>query len=93
MFGVAFSRVYLLYHSCVQVIAGLIVGVTFGIAYFEITSMIRDLGIVEWVLNWPIVKFFYVKDTYYYNYQTFAQEYQTYQKLKLNKKNQKVKEI
>ena len=57
MFGVAFSRVYLLYHSCVQVIAGLIVGVTFGIAYFEITSMIRDLGIVEWVLNWPIVKF------------------------------------
>ena len=36
---------------------------------------------------------FYVKDTYYYNYQTFAQEYQTYQKLKLNKKNQKVKEI
>lgn len=61
MFGVAFSRVYLLYHSCVQVIAGLIVGVTFGIAYFEITSMIRDLGIVEWVLNWPIVKFFMLK--------------------------------
>ncbi|RCK60527.1 Dolichyldiphosphatase [Candida viswanathii] len=88
MLGVAFSRVYLLYHSCVQVIAGLIVGVTFGVAYFEVTSMIRDLGVVEWVLNWPIVRFFYVKDTYFYNYQTFAQEYQSYKKLRLDKKEE-----
>ncbi|KAL6453896.1 CAX4 Dolichyldiphosphatase [Candida maltosa Xu316] len=88
MVGVAFSRVYLLYHSCVQVIAGLIVGVTFGVGYFIITSVARDVGLVEWVLNWPIIRLFYVKDTYYYSYQSFAQEYQSYEQLRKQRKNE-----
>ena len=61
MMGVAFSRVYLLYHSNVQVIAGLITGVTLGIIYFIITSVARDVGLVEWILNWPIIKYFMLK--------------------------------
>ena len=82
MMGVAFSRVYLLYHSNVQVIAGLITGVTLGIIYFIITSVARDVGLVEWILNWPIIKYFYVKDTYYHIYQTFAEEYEVYLQLR-----------
>ena len=45
------ARVYLLYHSNVQVIAGLITGVTLGIIYFIITSVARDVGLVEWILK------------------------------------------
>ena len=44
--------------------------------------MARDVGLVEWILNWPIIKYFYVKDTYYHIYQTFAEEYEVYLQLR-----------
>ena len=36
-------------------------GVTLGIIYFIITSVARDVGLVEWILNWPIIKYFMLK--------------------------------
>ncbi|KAK6464776.1 hypothetical protein DFJ63DRAFT_93559 [Scheffersomyces coipomensis] len=78
---VPFSRVYLLYHTIPQVIVGVTLGSTLGLFYFIATSMARDIGLVDWVLNWPIVHYFYVKDSYFHCYQSFEDEYNTYVKL------------
>lgn len=75
---VASSRVYLLYHTIPQVLAGVILGVGIGLAYYVATSILRDTGVVDWVLLWPIVKYFYVKDSYYHCYQTYKDEYESY---------------
>lgn len=77
--GVAFSRVYLLYHTPLQVAAGVLVGAVFGLVYFVVQLAARDVGLVDWVLQWPVVRAFYVKDSYYHCYQTFADEHQAYQ--------------
>ncbi|CAI5758945.1 unnamed protein product [Candida verbasci] len=86
MFGVGFSRIYLLYHSFPQVYVGFLIGITFGITFFIISSIARDLGIIDWILNWPIVRFFYIKDTYYHNYQSYKDEFNHYLELKKKKK-------
>ncbi|EGW34843.1 uncharacterized protein SPAPADRAFT_130821 [Spathaspora passalidarum NRRL Y-27907] len=78
MVAVAFSRIYLLYHTVPQVIVGVMVGFVLGICYFIASTLARDVGLVDWVLNWPIVKYFYIKDTYYYKYETFQQEHENY---------------
>ncbi|CCE83061.1 Piso0_002836 [Millerozyma farinosa CBS 7064] len=89
--SVSFSRVYLKYHTTFQVIVGNTLGYTLGIFYYIASSIIRDVGIVDWVLDWPIVKFFYVKDSYYHCYQTYAMEYSNYQNLKARKQNANIK--
>lgn len=76
--GVAESRVYLMYHTWQQVVVGVIVGVVFGIFYFIFSSLMRDVGIVDWVLSWPIINYFHVKDSYHHCYQSFSDEYMTY---------------
>lgn len=76
--GVAFSRVYLWYHTVPQVVVGVLVGATFGTFFFPVVSVARDVGLVDWVLQWPIVRVFYIKDSYYHCYQTFAQEHHHY---------------
>lgn len=76
--GVAFSRVYLLYHTPLQVAAGVLVGGVFGLMYFVVQLGARDVGLVDWVLLWPVVRMFYVKDSYYHCYQTFADEHREY---------------
>ncbi|RLV92157.1 Dolichyldiphosphatase [Spathaspora sp. JA1] len=78
MMLVAFSRIYLLYHTIPQVIVGVMLGFVLGIFYFVASTIARDVGLVEWVLNWPIVKYFYIKDTYYYSYESFQQEHENY---------------
>lgn len=75
---VAGSRVYLMYHTWQQVVVGVTVGIVFGIFYFIFSSLVRDMGIVDWVLNWPLIKYFNVKDSYHHCYQTFKDEYDTY---------------
>lgn len=76
--GVAFSRVYLYYHTIQQVIVGVLVGVGLGLAYFVALSVARDIGLVAWVLLWPVVRTFYVKDSYYFCYQSFEEEHKVY---------------
>ncbi|KAI5967092.1 hypothetical protein KGF57_000521 [Candida theae] len=75
---VAGSRVYLMYHTWQQVVVGVTVGVMFGMFYFIFSSLMRDVGIVDWVLDWPVIKYFHVKDSYHHCYQTFKDEYDTY---------------
>lgn len=75
---VASSRVYLLYHTIPQVVTGVVLGIVIGLAYFVATSVLRDVGVVDWVLLWPIVRFFYVKDSYYHCYQSYKDEYDSY---------------
>lgn len=75
---VAGSRVYLMYHTWQQVFVGVTVGVVFGVFYFIFSSLVRDVGLVDWVLNWPVIKHLHVKDSYHHCYQTFKDEYDTY---------------
>ncbi|PSK75950.1 hypothetical protein CJJ07_004243 [Candidozyma auris] len=75
-FGVAFSRVYLMYHTIEQVFVGVLVGLVMGTGYFVVASLARDVGLVDWVLSWRIVRFFWVKDSYYHCYQTYKEEFE-----------------
>lgn len=60
---VSYSRVYLFYHTPLQVSAGFAIGVVLGIFWFEVVSLVRALGIVDLLLNTPPARFFYLKDT------------------------------
>lgn len=75
---VASSRVYLLYHTVQQVVVGVMLGALLGLVYFIATTFARDIGLVDWVLLWPIVNYFYIKDSYFHCYQTFRDEYDTF---------------
>lgn len=75
---VAFSRVYLMYHSLAQVVVGVLVGATLATAFYPLVNVLRDVGVVDWVLGWRVVRMWYVKDSYYHCYQTFADEHGQY---------------
>lgn len=75
---VAFSRVYLLYHIIPQVAVGVMLGFVLGLLFFVVSSIARDCGIVDLILDWPIVKVFFVKDSYYHTYRSFKDEYHYY---------------
>lgn len=76
--GVAGSRVYLLYHTPQQVIVGVMFGALLGLIYFVLISVARDVGLVDWVLSWRAMKYFYIKDSYFHCYSTFKDEYNLY---------------
>ncbi|KAG5359085.1 Palmitoyl-protein thioesterase-dolichyl pyrophosphate phosphatase fusion 1 [Yarrowia sp. C11] len=60
---VSYSRVHLYYHTPAQVLAGVALGCVLGLAYFLFVSLIRDLGLVDLIVDLPILRTFYVKDT------------------------------
>lgn len=78
---VAFSRVYLLYHTAQQVMVGVMFGALLGLIYFGVVSVARDVGLIDWVLSWPMVRYFYIKDSYFKCYQTFREEFEGYLKM------------
>lgn len=80
--GVACSRVYLMYHTVEQVIVGALFGAFLGVLYFIITSIARDIGLVDWILSWPLIKVFYIKDSYFHSYHSFKDEYDFYLSIK-----------
>lgn len=80
--GVCFSRVYLLYHTTQQVIVGTLFGAFLGALFFVASSVARDVGLVDWVLSWPFIKVFYIKDSYFHAYHSFKDEYEFYLSLK-----------
>ncbi|CAN3353321.1 dolichyldiphosphatase [Diutina catenulata] len=84
-FLVPFSRVYLMYHTWPQVAVGVMLGVALGLVYFVVASFARQFGVVDWVLRWPIVRWFSVKDGYHHNYQSFEQEFQAVEAAKAKK--------
>ncbi|ODV58328.1 dolichyldiphosphatase, partial [Ascoidea rubescens DSM 1968] len=76
----AFSRVYLYYHSADQVCVGLLLGWLLGSIFFLIVSFLRDFGIIKYLLkNFKIFKIFYLKDSFYDNYDsTLKTQYSNY---------------
>lgn len=60
---VSYSRVHLYYHTATQVLCGVLLGCVLGLAYFLFVSLIRDLGLVDLIIDLPILRTFYVKDT------------------------------
>ncbi|KAI0398176.1 PAP2-domain-containing protein [Xylariaceae sp. FL0594] len=59
---VAWSRVYLNYHTEKQVLVGCTAGTAIAITWFMVTSMLRRTGWVAWALELPIAKWLRVRD-------------------------------
>ncbi|KAI2641706.1 PAP2-domain-containing protein [Hypomontagnella submonticulosa] len=60
--AVAWSRVYLKYHTEKQVLVGCVAGTVSALGWFVITTVIRRSGWLAWALELPIAKFFRVRD-------------------------------
>uniref|UniRef100_A0A060T2U9 Dolichyldiphosphatase n=1 Tax=Blastobotrys adeninivorans TaxID=409370 RepID=A0A060T2U9_BLAAD len=60
---VSYSRVYLLYHSGYQVVAGAAIGIIVGAGWFIVVVLLRDLGIVDLLLDTYPARWFYIKDS------------------------------
>lgn len=61
--AVCVSRVYLTYHTGSQVLLGVCVGLVFGIAWFSLFEVSRTHGLVDWILDLKIARYFLLKDT------------------------------
>ncbi|KAI0525569.1 PAP2-domain-containing protein [Xylaria bambusicola] len=59
---VAWSRVYLNYHTEKQVLVGCTAGSVIAIAWFITTSILRQTGWVSWGMETPIAKWLRVRD-------------------------------
>jgi len=60
--AVAYSRVYLSYHTPRQVLAGLLAGTIFGVLYFGFTAYLRSSGWIDWALELEIVRMARMRD-------------------------------
>ncbi|ROT43187.1 PAP2 superfamily protein [Sodiomyces alkalinus F11] len=60
--AVGWSRVYLGYHTVRQVLVGCAAGVCCAVAWFAVTSYIRDQGFLDWALRIPLVEWFRFRD-------------------------------
>lgn len=93
LYGVAgcvvFSRVYLYYHSLGQVLVGVSLGSFIGASYFVVIGIARSIGFIDFILSWPIVKLFWVKDSVYHAPMSLKEEYEFWitRKEKENKKD------
>lgn len=84
-FAVCFSRVYLKYHSVEQVVVGVSVGLVTGSSYYLIVGIVRELGLLDWLLQLWIFKRFYIKDSCNLAPVTLKEEYEMYiQRLKVS---------
>lgn len=79
LYGVAgcvvFSRVYLYYHSVGQVLVGISLGSFIGASYFVVIGIARSVGFIDFILSWPIVKYFWIKDSVYHAPLSVKEEY------------------
>ncbi|KAF2770775.1 DOLPP1 protein [Teratosphaeria nubilosa] len=60
--AVAQSRIYLGYHTPRQVYAGVAAGVICAVGWFVVTSLARRLGMVDWILDLPLVRWMRFRD-------------------------------
>jgi dolichyldiphosphatase len=59
---VAWSRIYLNYHTPKQVLVGYLAGVVSAVGWFLIVAIVRRIGLLEWGLNLFLVRLFRVRD-------------------------------
>ncbi|KAL5594798.1 hypothetical protein BROUX41_001707 [Berkeleyomyces rouxiae] len=60
--AVASSRIYLGYHTLNQVLIGITAGVICALGWFFVTSMARQMGLLTWGLELPLVRWLRVRD-------------------------------
>lgn len=59
---VAWSRIYLSYHTPKQVAVGLLAGSVIAVGWFLVVAAVRQLGLLEWALEQPVVRLFRMRD-------------------------------
>ena len=59
---IAWSRVYLQYHTVKQVLVGCATGATFAVMWFSATEWARRRGLLEWVLELDLVRSARIRD-------------------------------
>jgi dolichyldiphosphatase len=60
--AVAWSRIYLGYHTPKQVMAGCIAGSGCAVGWFAVTYALRETGLLAWALDFPVVRWFRIRD-------------------------------
>lgn len=76
--AVCLSRVYLLYHTYDQIIIGYVIGILNGIIYFGAVGVVRQLGIIDWVLTWPLCRGLFITDCFNNKGTTLHSKWQTH---------------
>ena len=59
---VAWSRLYLNYHTPKQVLVGCLAGAICAIGWFLFTTVLRQYGVLGWILDLPVVRLFRMRD-------------------------------
>lgn len=59
---VAWSRIYLSYHTEKQVLVGLAAGTISAVGWFLITTAVRQVGLLAWGLDHPLLRLFRMRD-------------------------------
>ncbi|CCH62080.1 hypothetical protein TBLA_0G01340 [Henningerozyma blattae CBS 6284] len=77
-FCVCSSRVYLMYHSIDQVFIGFCIGLCTGSSYYLLVGILREIGIINWVLSWWLARRLYIKDSYNLAPLSLREEYDAY---------------
>lgn len=77
---VAFSRMYLGYHTIAQVSVGVAFGGLLGSLYYLAVGVVRYMGLLRWILGWPICKRLWIKDSFNVNPSSLRDEYEAWEK-------------
>jgi len=59
---VCLSRIYLRYHTPLQVLCGVFIGATLGVAWYIFVIILRAVGFVDWLLHQWFVEMLWFKD-------------------------------
>jgi dolichyldiphosphatase len=59
---VAWSRIYLSYHTPKQVLVGCLAGAVTALSWFLVTTVVRQIGLLSWALDQPLVRLFRMRD-------------------------------
>jgi dolichyldiphosphatase len=59
---VAYSRIYLQYHTFPQVLVGAGIGMVLGISWYVTVLVLRGTGVVDWILHLRVVEMLWFKD-------------------------------
>jgi PAP2 superfamily len=59
---VCLSRIYLRYHTPLQVLCGVLIGATLGVAWYMFVILLRAVGFVDWLLHVWFVEMLWFKD-------------------------------
>ncbi len=59
---VAWSRVYLNYHTVRQVLAGCVAGAACAVGWFGVTAVVRNIGLLAWAVDLPPAQWLRIRD-------------------------------